>query len=161
MDILNSIVEILAIITFVFLVTSKLIKFFLSDRLDQTIIRNKDSNDLIAKQVFLFEGEDELVLYNDQESLFNITFYEVDYKNNEFVRIKKIKCQNIDKLILGEKLLIHTNIPECIPNLEISWNTITGNNVSAIVSYNGIDGSSISIVSYKKTFISFLFHLFN
>lgn len=161
MNILNVIVGVIAIITFIFLITSKLIKFFLSDKLDQTIIRNKNDNDVISKHVLLLDGYDQLVLYNNHENLFNISFYEVDYENDRFVRIKKIECKNIDKLIVGEKLLIHTNIPECVPNLEISWNTITGNNVSAIVSYNGVDGSSVSIVSYKKTFISFLYHLFN
>lgn len=162
MKILNCFESILAIFTFGFLLISKITQFILSNKLDKTILRNKIKGDNYAYELNLLDGNDNLVLFNPEENIFNVSFYEIfyDYKTDSFQRRKKLNTIDIDKLIAGEKILIHTIVPDGIPNIEVTWENICKSKISAIIYYNGKNGGNLSIIKYQRNWKSFLYYFF-
>lgn len=74
-------------------------------------------------ELCFYNGNDNLVLYNATENIFNINFYELHYndKNESFVRGKMLHDFTIRKLVADEKLSIKTTISETMPIFEITY----------------------------------------
>ena len=66
---------ILTIITFLFLIISKVLKIILLYKHDKGVVREKQDKDIITFSVILEESPEKIVLYNPEENIFNIEFF--------------------------------------------------------------------------------------
>lgn len=149
---------ILAIITFLFLIFSKILKIILLYKQDKSIIREKQENDIIDFNVILEESPEEIVLYNPEENIFNVEFFRISFDGKIQEKLEELE---IKKIIANQKILIITNTPCTAPNLMIRWENSAGCKITNIVTYNGKNGGYISDTKYKHNLKSILFYLFN
>ena len=161
-NILEIITSILAIFTFLLLIISKSIQYHKVNMKDKTVIRSYIKGEFYSHQITLNEGSNSLIIYNNEENIFDIEFYKLsyDFNTNKYIRGNKHNVPNIKKLVKGEPLVIKTNIPDIIPDLEICWKTIAGEKISVVVYYNGRDGLTLSTIKYQKSLFVFLYYFF-
>lgn len=149
---------ILTIITFLFLILSKILKIILLYRYDKSIIREKKENDIIAFNVTLEESPEKIILYNPEENIFNVEFFRISFDEEIQEKIEELE---VKKIIANQKILIITNIPCGAPNLMIKWENSAGCKITNIITYNGKNGGYISNIKYKHNLKSIIFYLFN
>ena len=161
-NILEITASILAIFIFLLLIISKCIQYHKVNMKDKTVIRNYINGEFYSHQITLNEGNDSLIIYNNEENIFDIEFYKLsyDFNTNKYIRYSKFNVPNIKKLVKGEPIVIKTNIPDVIPDLEVCWKTIAGEKISVIVYYNGRDGLTLSNIEYQKNPLVFLYYFF-
>lgn len=161
-NILEIITSILAIFTFLLLIISKSIQYHKVNMKDKTVIRSYIKGEFYSHQITLNEGSNSLIIYNNEENIFDIEFYKLsyDFNTNKYIKGNKHNVPNIKKLVKGEPLVIKTNIPDIVPDLEICWKTIAGEKISVIVYYNGRDGLTLSTIEYQKNPLVFLYYFF-
>lgn len=163
LDFLNILASTIAIITFGFAIYSKYLRFKFANKIDKTVVRFKNKLDVCEFELYFYNGNDNLVLYNATENIFNVNFYELLYddKTGSFVRGKRLHDFTIRKLVANEKLSIKTTISETMPNFEITYETVSGIKASVGVKYNGKDGLELFQIRYVKNFKSFFYYFFN
>lgn len=152
--------SIVALITFLAMIFSKLLQYLFLDMDHKTVVRMAKETEEYTYEYHLDKGNEAIFIYNNYENIFNIKFYKwvldgCTYKNKE-----EYKVPGISKLVAGEKILIRTIIPDIMPTLEICWEDAAKNKFSALVFYNGRDGFSLSTIKYKKTFFGFFYYFF-
>lgn len=154
--------SILTIFTFLLLIISKIIQYHKVNMKDKTVIRSYIKGEFYSQQLTLNQGEDSLIIYNNEENIFDLDFYKLsyDFNTNKYIIGDKYNVPKIKKLVKGESLVIKINIPDVIPDLEICWKTIAGEKISVVVYYNGRDDLTLSTIKYQKSLFVFLYYFF-
>ena len=156
------IAAILAITTFLLLITSKIIQYCISNKEDKTVVRSYIKGEKYSYQFTLDNGTSSLIIYNNDENIFNLEFYKIEYdfEKGKYISEEKYNIPKIRKLVKGEHIVIYTNIPDIVPNLKITWENIAGDKYSVIAMMNGRDGLTLSTIGYQKSLSGFLYNFF-